>query len=339
MKAIIMAGGNGTRLKSVTGDTPKPMAVLAGKPVLEHILKLLQKNGITDVCISLRYRPEAITDYFGNGESFGMSIRYNIEKEPLGTAGGVKACEKFCGGRDFLVISGDCACDFNLKALFEAHHRHGGAVTIALHKNSVPLQYGTVLTNPKNEIVSFTEKPTWERVVSDFVNTGIYVVSPRAMALVPENTPFDFSKDLFPRLMENGETLLGIQMDGYWCDIGTPQAYYRCNLDALDGKLDIELPEMPEGENRGSPERAFDGMTHVISCPDRAALMRSLSQNLMEAGADFTNGITLNTSEGKVHIAPSPTQSSVLLSVSGNEEKLFQKYENLAKRLSGQTID
>ncbi|MBQ9412511.1 MAG: nucleotidyltransferase family protein, partial [Oscillospiraceae bacterium] len=242
MQAIIMAGGQGTRLKSVTGDTPKPMALLAGKPVLEHILLLLRQNGIRHVCMALRYRPEVIREYFGDGRRLEMQIEYHTEQEELGTAGCVLACREFYGKRDFLVISGDCACDYDLRALTEAHRRCAPAVTMALATSAQPLQYGTVLTNRTGQVVSFVEKPSWERVVSDQVSTGIYVISPRAMDRVPPDRPFDFAKDLFPLLLEQGETILGLPMEGYWCDIGTPQSYHQCNLDALAGRLRLAQP-------------------------------------------------------------------------------------------------
>ena len=342
MKAIIMAGGSGTRLKMVTGDTPKPMALLAGRPVLAHILALLRQNGILDVCISLRYRPQDIIDYFGDGKDFGVRICYSVEDTPLGTAGGVRACEHFYGKHDFLVISGDCACDFSFAPLFEAHRRHRAAVTIALHQNSEPLEYGTVLVNAKNEIVSFTEKPTWSRVVSDFVNTGIYVISPEAMAMVPQGQEFDFSKELFPMLMQGSRKLLALPMPGYWCDIGTPRAYYKCNLDALDGTLKTELPPMPKTARADRPAPAFCGTTHLFACGDRAALMRSLSQNLMEAGADFSDGITLDAAGGQVHISPSADKSAIRISARGDEpggeDLLLEKYEALAKKLDEQSF-
>lgn len=336
-----MAGGMGTRLKSVTGDTPKPLAKLVGKPILEHILTLLKNNGITEVCLSLRYGAETIINNFGSGERFGIAIKYNIESTPLGTAGGVKACERFMGGRDFLVISGDCACDFDLRALFEAHHRHNACVTIALAQNSSPLQYGTVLVNSKDEIVSFTEKPSWNKVVSDLVNTGIYVVSPRAMGYVPKDKPFDFSKDLFPKILSDNEKIIGVQMDGYWCDIGTPREYYKCNLDALDGKLKIELPENAEKAKPCETGHFFEGATFKFACSDRARLMRAISQNLMEAGADFSDGITLDTSEGKVHIAPSGTESAINITaqskIAADDERILERYKQLAEQLSKQT--
>lgn len=340
MNAIIMAGGEGTRLKSVTGDLPKPMVNLCGKPVLERVLKLLKRSGITDVCITLRYRPEVIRDYFGNGEKLGMHLSYRTETEPLGTAGGVRACADFYGDRDFLVISGDCACDFDLRELIEAHHRHRPAVTMALSAQEQPLQYGIVLTDRRNRVVSFVEKPDWERVVSDLVNTGIYVVSPTAMQHVPEGKPFDFARDLFPRLMESGYDILGISMHGYWCDIGTPQAYHRCCLDALEGRLKLsDTPAAAEPAHPAYTKRPDAGVQQIYRCRSRARLMRMVSQALMEAGADFSDGIRLENEAGQVRIMPAADSESVVVSAKAADPSksaaLAEGFLGLVKGLEG----
>ena len=319
LNAIILAGGEGTRLKSVTGDLPKPMVNLCGKPVLEHILDLLKRSGVTDVCMALHYRPEIIREHFGDGGALGMRIRYHEEESQLGTAGGVRACADYYGERDFLVISGDCVCDFDLKALMEAHHRHKSAVTMALYASESPLQYGIVLTDHTDRVVSFVEKPDWSRVVSDLVNTGIYVISPEAMRLVPENKPFDFAKDLFPLLMEHGYEIRAVRMEGYWCDIGTPRAYYQCCVDALDGKVRLEGVAKPEPEHAGYLRRPDAGAQRVYVCRSRARLMRALSQSLMEAGADFSDGIALENEAGRVRICPAPDREALSITAQATD--------------------
>ena len=339
MNAIIMAGGEGTRLKTVTGDLPKPMAKLGGKPVLEQILKLLKRNGITNACITLRYRPECIRDYFGDGAALGMHLSYHVEDTPLGTAGGVRACADYYGDRDFLVISGDCACDFDLAPLLEAHRRHRPAVTMALYAHPRPLQYGIVLTDPRHRVVSFVEKPDWSRVVSDLVNTGIYVVSPAAMGFVPAQTPYDFGKDLFPRLLETGHEIIGIPLEGYWCDIGTPEAYYQCNLDAIHGLLRLEDAPAPELPHPGYATRPDAGTQLLYRCRNRARLMRLLSQSLMEAGADFSDGLTLERASGHVRVTPAPDSEAVIISAGTADPSasaaLAQEVSALARRLDG----
>ena len=297
MKAVIMAGGEGTRLKAVTGDMPKPMVPLLGRPMLEHIINLLKKHGFTDICAALRYRAGDIESYFGDGSRFGVRIRYRVEHEALGTAGGVKNCAGFYGGDDFLVISGDAACSFDLMGLYRRHQQADAAVTIALYPNAEPLQYGLVLQDRQGFVQHFIEKPDWEHVVTDLVNTGVYIVSPRAMAYVPDDQPFDFAKDLFPLLLAAHEPILGVPMDGYWCDVGTPLSYYRCCVDALEGRLLLNLPEQfrpgsaPEVEDM--PDDA--DFTEECPCESRAELMGALSELMLDMGADYSDGLRLRT--------------------------------------------
>ena len=338
MMAAIMAGGDGTRLRPVISALPKPMAPIAGKPVMEHIICLLKHCGITHLSATLRYMPESITEYFEDGKKFDVRLSYSIEENPLGTAGGVKAAIGSGYKRDVLVISGDAACDFNLHELIECHRRHKSAVTMALFPSKEPMGYGLVLTDPKGLVRSFIEKPNWERVVTNYVNTGIYIISPEAMAMIPENEKSDFAQDLFPALMKKGMRIQGCSMDGYWCDIGTPRAYYQCNLDAIDGKLKLYSNSIPAVENqlRISPHTAA---THrkshraraVLPCRDRALLMRALSENLMEAGADFTDGINLHTSNGHVRISARADKNA--LQIESDSARLCGKYANLARFL------
>ena len=199
MKAVILAGGLGTRLRPVTGEHPKPMVPLLGKPVMEHIVELLRSAGCTCICAALHYRAGEIMAHFGDGRKFGVNMEYRIETENLGTAGSVKNCRDFYGDEDFLVISGDAACDYDLGVLMQSHREHGAAATIALCSEKTPLRYGLAVTDEEGYIRSFIEKPSWPRVVTDRVNTGIYVLSPKAMAYVPDGV-FDFGKDLFPKL-------------------------------------------------------------------------------------------------------------------------------------------
>ena len=208
MKAVILAGGMGTRLKSVTGEHPKPMAPFLGRPLMEHIVRLLRENGFDEICCTLRYRAGEIMAHFGDGSRFGVRMEYRIETEALGTAGGVKNCADFFGDEDFLVISGDAACDFPLSRLMEEHRAGAAAATLALCRSALPLRYGLAVTDGAGDIRAFIEKPTWPRVVSDLVNTGIYALSPRALEMVPEG-PFDFGRDLFPLLLRRGERLHG----------------------------------------------------------------------------------------------------------------------------------
>jgi len=236
MKAIIMAGGQGQRLQPVSHGCPKPMVRLLGRPILEHLLRLLARHGFTEICVTLCCRPEQIRSYFGDGSAFGVSLRYVEETEPRGTAGGVRNCADFAGTDDVLVISGDAVCDFDLTKLMAEHAGGRAAVTMALTESADPLHYGLVLTDGAGEVVSFVEKPDWSRVVTDLVNTGVYVLSPLALELIPAGESCDFARDLFPRLLELGVPIRAVVMAGYWCDVGSPATYLRCSMDALHGR-------------------------------------------------------------------------------------------------------
>ncbi|UOO37106.1 NTP transferase domain-containing protein [Oscillospiraceae bacterium CM] len=255
MKAVIMAGGEGTRLRPVSVNKPKPMATLFGRPVLEHILLLLQKNGVTEACCTLKYMPQMITEYFGSGENFGVRLTYKIEEEALGTAGGVSNCADFIGEEDFLVISGDCVCDFDLQALFDFHRAKKAAATLALTHHKEPLEYGLVVTREDGRVERFVEKPAWDKVLTDRINTGIYVLSPTVLGEIPQGQPYDFGRDLFPRLLETNSALYGFDANGYWCDIGSPASYLACCRDALGSKvrLDLGAPLVKDGVWCASP--------------------------------------------------------------------------------------
>ena len=241
MKAVVMAGGEGTRLRPLTSNQPKPMVPIVGKPCMEHILELLKRNGFDDVIVTLAFMPQAIRSYFGDGESLGLSIEYSVEESPLGTAGSVRLAS---GKLDdtVLVISGDALCDIDLAALLAFHREKQAAVTIGLKSVENPLEFGIVVTDEDGRIERFLEKPSWGQVFSDTINTGIYVLEPEVLRHVPSDRPYDFSKELFPLLLEMGRPLYGKVCDGYWQDIGNLDQYRQANFDALDGQVDLNIP-------------------------------------------------------------------------------------------------
>ena len=337
MKAVIMAGGEGKRLKCVTGELPKPMVPLLGRPMMEHILLLLKKHGITDICAAVKYRHEDITSYFGDGSRFGVNLQYRVEDKALGTAGGVKNCADFYGDEDFLVISGDAACDFDLSSLIRSHRQDHSPVTMALYKHPEPLRYGLTVTDSDGHVRAFIEKPEWPRVVTDLVNTGIYVISPRVMAMVPEGRPYDFAKDLFPRLLREGQRISGLAMEGYWCDVGTPLSYYQCCVDALEGRLSLDIPESFRPSPReDTPESAEEGLD--CPCRDRAGLMGTLAELLMDMGADYSDGIRLHGPRFDMHISPSAAHSAIRIAVN-SEDAEFAKELALSARELAQALD
>jgi mannose-1-phosphate guanylyltransferase/phosphomannomutase len=241
MKAVVMAGGEGTRLRPLTSNQPKPMVSIVGKPCMEHILELLREHGLTDVIVTVAFLPQAIRGYFGDGETLGMQIGYSVEESPLGTAGSVRLAAKQLD-ETFVVISGDALCDVDLSALAKFHKDRGAAVTIGLKSVDNPLEFGIVVTDEEGKIERFLEKPSWGQVFSDTINTGIYVLEPEVLRHVPTDRPFDFSKELFPYLLEMGRPLYGYVMDGYWQDVGDLDQYRQANFDALEENVRLNIP-------------------------------------------------------------------------------------------------
>jgi len=242
MRAVVMAGGEGTRLRPLTSNQPKPMVSLCGKPCMEYIVELLKRHGIDETLVTLMFLPKAIRDYFGDGSTLGVSMRYSVEQTPAGTAGSVKLAEDELREGTFVVISGDALTDFDLEDIVAFHKRRGAMVTIALKHVENPLDFGIVVVDDEGRIERFLEKPTWGEVFSDTVNTGIYVLDPEVFDHIPSGTPFDFSQDLFPKLLEIDAPLYGYVADGYWQDIGSLEQYLVANCDVLDGKVDVAIP-------------------------------------------------------------------------------------------------
>ncbi|HBQ65079.1 MAG TPA: nucleotidyltransferase, partial [Clostridiales bacterium] len=234
MHAVIMAGGEGTRLRPLTSELPKPLVPVANQPVMETILRHLAAHGFKNVTATLHYLPPLIKSVFGDGEQFGVSLSYREEIRPLGTAGSVRMTQGMFPG-DFLVISGDCLTDIDLTDAVAFHLKKAAVATIVLKRVARPLEYGIVVTDGDGRILRFLEKPGWGEVFSDTANTGIYILSPEIFKYYPETEAPDFSRDVFPRVLEEKAGLYGYIAEGYWCDIGDPSVYMQANRDVLDG--------------------------------------------------------------------------------------------------------
>jgi len=264
VKAVILAGGEGTRLRPLTSNTPKPMMPLANKPMLEHIVNLLSLHGFDEIVVTVAFLANQIRDYFGDGSDFGVTMRYATEDSPLGTAGSVRnAADEL--DDTFLVISGDVLTDIDLTAFVKAHRDAGASASIALKHVENPLEFGIVITQPDGTIERFLEKPTWGEVFSDTINTGIYVLEPVVFEHIPEGEVVDFSSDVFPALLDDGHTLHGHVAEGYWEDVGTLEAYSRAHADVLDGRVKVEIDGFQLGDRRWigtdveiSPEATID---------------------------------------------------------------------------------
>jgi len=250
MHAVIMAGGFGTRLRPLTNNVPKPMIPMANKPMMEHIVELLRRHGITEQVSLLHFHPELVESYFGDGAAFGVHMDYLAPSEDYGTAGAVKNAEARLEGPT-LVISGDLLTDFDLGAALAFHRERQADLTILLTRVENPLQYGVVITAADGRISRFLEKPSWSEVFSDTVNTGIYILEPGVLDLIPPRREFDFSKDLFPLMMREGKRLYGHVAPGYWRDVGDLVEYRLAHRDVLAGKIQLDIPgRKVEGEER-----------------------------------------------------------------------------------------
>ena len=238
MKAVLMAGGEGSRLRPLTIIRPKPMVPIVNKPVMEHVLNLLKRHGITEVIVAVQYLASVIEDNFGDGSQLGMQITYSVEEMPLGTAGCVKKVEDQLD-ETFLVISADALTDIDLGKVIDFHNSRKATATLTLYQVPNPLEYGVVIIDDEGQIQQFLEKPSWGEVFSDTVNTGIYVLEPKIFDYYPAGKSVDFSSDVFPQLLRNRDNLYGYVASGYWCDVGNIQEYMRANADVLLGKVDV----------------------------------------------------------------------------------------------------
>jgi mannose-1-phosphate guanylyltransferase/phosphomannomutase len=250
MRAVVMAGGEGTRLRPLTSNQPKPMVPICGKPCIEHIIELVHRYGIDDVVVTLAFMPQVIRGYLGDGSSLGVRIEYAVEEQPLGTAGSVKNAASLLD-ETFVVISGDALCDFDIGEIVAFHRARGALATIALKSVDNPLEFGVVIVDDDGRIERFLEKPSWGQVFSDTINTGVYVIEPELLDRIPDGEPYDFSKQLFPELLAQGAPLYGyiVPENRYWKDIGTIEQYREANQDVLNGLVDVEVPGVRLKEN------------------------------------------------------------------------------------------
>jgi len=236
-----MGGGEGTRLRPMTANQPKPLLPVVNKPIMEHVLRLLKRHGFAETVVTVQFLASLVRNYFGDGEDVGLSLTYATEETPLGTAGSVKNAEDGLRSGPFLVISGDALTDIDLSAMVRYHKEQGALVTVGLARVPNPLEFGIIIVGEDGRIQRFLEKPTWGQVFSDTVNTGIYVMEPEVLAEVPAGETADWSADIFPQLLKTGAPLYGWIADGYWEDVGSHESYFKAQADALSGKVDVKI--------------------------------------------------------------------------------------------------
>ena len=242
MKAVVMAGGEGSRLRPLTANRPKPLVPICNCPIMEHILTLLKRHGITDVVATVHYLSEEIESYFGDGRDFGVALKYSLERSPLGTAGSVKNAEAQLKDGTFLIISGDALTDCDISKAVAFHKQNKSMATLVLFRVDSPLEFGVVITDDEHRVVRFLEKPSWSEVFSDTVNTGIYILEPEVLELMESGRNYDWSADIFPQMLEKGLPVYGYVMDEYWCDVGSFEQYREAQEHLLAGQVELPIP-------------------------------------------------------------------------------------------------
>ena len=227
MKALVLAAGEGQRLRPLTGDRPKPMLPVGGRPLLEHIVLLLRKHGIEDIVINLHYKPWAIVSHFGSGEQWSVRIRYSVEEKLLGSAGAVRRLAWYLREGPFVVFYGDVFTDLDLSALIAAHRQQHAMITMALYEVDNPTQCGIVELDEKSRVMRFVEKPAPDQVFSRLANAGVLVVQPEVLDLIPSDSVCDLGHDVFPKMLGQGMGIVGYPIRESLIDIGTPERYRR----------------------------------------------------------------------------------------------------------------
>src|SRR6266568_1140052 len=248
MKAVVMAGGEGSRLRPLTSRQPKPLVPVAGRPIMEHILLHLRRHQMRDVIATVQYLGASIRNYFGDGSDQGVALTYSVEDSPLGTAGSVMLARQQLN-EPFLVISGDALTDVDLGAAVRFHREHRALATIVLKPVPNPLEYGVVVVDDGGAVQRFIEKPSWGEVISDLANTGIYILDPAVFDFFRSGEVTDWSGDVFPKLLKQGEPVFGWVTSGYWEDVGSHAAYVKANFDCLEGRVKVDIPGERKGEN------------------------------------------------------------------------------------------
>ena len=257
-QAVILVGGQGTRLRPLSYQAPKSMMPVLNRPFLEHTLAYLKNHGVSEVILTLSYLPETIQRHLGDGANQGIRLSYVVEDSPLGTAGAVKNTEAHLAGT-FAVLNGDIFTDLDLAELVTFHRHKGAKVTIALTYVENPSAFGVVETESDGRVKRFIEKPSPDQITSHWINAGIYIIEPEVLRHVPESSHYMFERGLFPRLLELDEPVYGYPFNGYWLDMGTPEKYLCLNCDLLRATATSHLTP---GTNRDDVSCAADAVIH-----------------------------------------------------------------------------
>jgi mannose-1-phosphate guanylyltransferase/phosphomannomutase len=242
LKAVILVGGEGTRLRPITFLNPKPMLPLVNRPFMENFILWLKSHKIKDIIFSTCYLPEIFKDYFGDGSDFGLRLTYVSEENPLGTCGGVKNVEKYLDDDDFIVFNGDILTSLDLTKMAAFHKSKEADITIALIAVEDPTCYGLVPVDGEGRVKQFLEKPSQDEITTNLINAGIYIIKSDVMKMAPKGVKYSFERGLFPTALSEGYKIYGYISDSYWMDLGTPQKYLAAHYDILNKKISFKFP-------------------------------------------------------------------------------------------------
>jgi mannose-1-phosphate guanylyltransferase len=319
-----MAGGKGTRLRPLTFTRPKPMLPLVNKPIVEHVMEQLKQFHMKDLILTLNYLSNDIKKYFKDGSDKDLNIKYTVEKKPLGTAGSVKKAEKYLDDT-FLVLSGDVVSNVDFNKVLKFHKDKGALATLVLTKVPDPTHFGIAVLNENQEITEFLEKPSKNEVFSNIANTGTYILEPEIFDFFNESKKEqDFSKDIFPKLIENKAGIYGYTFDGYWNDIGRPETYLKATYDVLNKKFKQKIYPKNLENGIGKLGNIWTGNNITIGPKVRIEGPVVIgSDSTIEEGCRLTKGTVIGKG---VHIGKGTTiQSSVLLDNSIIKDNSFLK--------------
>jgi mannose-1-phosphate guanylyltransferase/mannose-1-phosphate guanylyltransferase/phosphomannomutase len=275
MQAVIIAGGKGTRLRPLTYGCPKPMLPLVDRPFLEWMINRCRDASVCDILLNVQYQARQVIDYFGDGDRFGVKIRYVEEATPLDTAGALKLAEPYFTGDSLIVFNADILTNLDLRALIKFHQEHQADATLTLTKVPDITPFGLVEINGANQVQAFREKPNAEQAVEflaqgiDTINAGTYVLEPKIFDIYGSGEPLSFERRVFPDVLERGLKMMGFVWDGYWMDMGTPQKYFQAQIDVLEGQVPFDysdrLTELRSGIWVGSNVTIAEGA--ILNAP------------------------------------------------------------------------
>ncbi|MBS1998616.1 MAG: NDP-sugar synthase [Cyanobacteria bacterium SZAS LIN-2] len=293
-RALVLAAGVGTRLDPLTKSVPKPLVPVANRPVMEHVLRLLKRHNINDISANLHYMADMIPEYFQTVQGLEQNLHFVKEEVLSGDAGGMRACKKHLQGSTFIVLMGDIITDIDLSFLISRHKRSGALASIALKSVEDVQHFGVARLDKNGLIQEFQEKPKPEEAISNLASTGIYVFEPQIFDYVPRAGNYMFGKELFPKLLRMGVPLNGVRVLGHWADIGTIETYKQTSFDAINGVIDIDMPNNTcQSDRQRYRQVNVQGTAHIGKDCRISAGVRLIGNNIVGDNCSIGPGAVL----------------------------------------------